>query len=741
MTEQENNGLSEAAGGNWPRTSSERLGVAVFGVIAGLDGIGFAIAVASLLFSGELRDGLGVAASSCLLCTAVMAAFMGFRSQLPNNVAHVQDIAVAILASTIAATAATMNAPTADRIATAFAIIAVSSVVSGLVLWLTGRFRLGRIVKFFPQAVLAGFLTGTGLLLIKGGVSMVVGRVPTLGNLSFFTSHQSVRLLAPALVFAALIYVCMTASSNSITLLSLLILGLAGFYVWLAVGSETVASARNLGYIPKRPGNAPFETPFPTMLGRVRWSEVLSVAPTVAAVAVLCVFATLLNTSALERITGRDVDIDHELRNTGLANVAVSLLGAPPGYSGLSISLLAEKAGVRLRGVGLVTSAVVLGGFVFANQLVSHIPTFLSAGLVMYLGVDLLNDWLLKTFSKYSRGEWLTVVAILGVVAFSGFFEAMIVGLVISTFLFVYSYARIPVIRQAATLDAMPSTHERSGEEADILRAVGTSVEVVRLQGFLFFGTVEQVLSHLRERLRNKLKPQLTGLLLDFFYVSNLDSASGSSIERICALADQHDFNVIIASANPQVLEALERTTVAFSDSGRVRNFASLDEALESVEEDVLARTPPRKPRNPIANFNEGTIDPAKLADLLSRLRRTTHASGDVILRAGEDADELLFLESGMVVVRRPNSHGEPERIRAMSPGAVIGDVGLSLGTKRTADIVSDGVSTLLHLSAATIREMEQTEPDLAIVVHRIISRALAEKVLTANRMTDQVKG
>lgn len=55
-------------------------------------------------------------------------------------------------------------------------IVALSSLATGVVLWLTGRFKLGRVVKYFPQAVLACFLAGTGWLLVKGDVTVALGR-------------------------------------------------------------------------------------------------------------------------------------------------------------------------------------------------------------------------------------------------------------------------------------------------------------------------------------------------------------------------------------------------------------------------------------------------------------------------------------------------------------------------------------------------------------------------------------
>lgn len=733
--------LAASAGGGerapgWPRSVSELLPLVSVGIIAGIDGIGFAIAVAALLFTGELEPGLGLAAAAALLCSALMASFMAWRSQFVINIAHVQDVAVAIFAATLAATAVAMSAPPESKVATAFAILAVATLATGTALWLTGFLRLGRIARYFPQTVLAGFLAGSGWLLIAGGVAMVTGS--SISNvLPVLTDANALKLLLPAAAVALLLWFCTHAFSHPMTLICTVLVTFVAFHGMLIVSGTSLDDAIAYGWLPSPPTSAPLALPFPDLLALVSWEHVWDAAPAIATAALLCVFATILNTSALELITGTDVDVDRELRATGVANIAVAAAGAPPGYSGLAISVLAQRSGVRKRGVGIVVAVVILCGFLFTRQLVSIIPTFLNAGLIIFLGVDLVKEWVIDTYRRYGRAEWMVVLIILAIVVFSGFLEAIVAGLVIAACLFAYSYASVPVIRSSATLARLRSTVERSREQTVAIDERGDAVEIMQLQGFLFFGTADQVQSRLRTRVLNSSCPQLRVLILDFRHVTGMDSASASYFQRILAKARHSNFQLVFSTVSPAVRERLECTGL---DRDAVLWFTNLDQALESTE-NLLLDTATAERHDPMFEdvFCIDGVGSGRLHEIAGHLERTSHRAGETIIHAGDDSDDLFFIMSGRAVVLRAGPTGAKTRIRAMLPGSIVGDIGLALTTRRTVDVLAEEDTILYRLGRDVLEAMERSNPALAISVHRIVARGLAEKVVTANRMADQL--
>lgn len=727
----------------WPTNARERARVAGLGLVAGLDGIGYAVALASLMFTGPLAAGLEVATGSALLCTGIVAIVIALRSREATNVGQVQDVPVAVLATSFAATPVSVP--------TAFAIIAASSLATAVLLWGTGRFRLGRIVKYFPQPVLAGFLAGTGWLLLRGGVSAAVGFTPSLPDLVDLTGPVTRRLLAASFLALAL-HLTVKRFRHPMILFSFLLGSAAIFYVWMAATGTSRATAVAAGHLPRGPGGFHLRLPFPGMLDDVVWRDVGQATPTILTTAGLCLFAMLMNSAALERATGRELDVDAELRTTGLANGLVAAVGGPPGYTGLSISVLCDRSGVRHRGAGLVSGTVVLLGFVFAGQLIAHIPRFLSAGFIMFLGIELLTGWLLDTIRRYSTTESIVVVVVLGFVVFSGMLEATIVGFIGASVLFAYSYARVPLVRSTASLATVASTRERSARETEYLREEGRAVEIIRLHGYLFFGSTERVVTYVRARLEDTARPPLRALLVDATLVQGLDAASTAAFDRLRSLGAQHRFPILLCGAIPPVLDVLHRSGLpiapATSRAGEaphdvITTHDKIDLALQALETWLLSE--PSAPVGADLTFRARVTGDADDADddrfdaLVAQLRRTTHHAGEVILRTGEPGDELLIVERGAVAVVRRNPAGGFDTLREMLAGGVVGDIGFSLGQPRSADVVAIEDTTVLRLSRAELDDLERRHPARYALVHRIISRALAEKVITANLMTDHL--
>ena len=482
------------------RTRGQAAAIIVAACVSSLYSIGVAIAAASLLFAGPLSDGLALGAGAALIGTVIALGLTGAMSALPCNISHVQSMSAVVLAMTLSATAAQMQAPAETRVGTALAIIALTSVACSALLALTGALRAGRIGRFFPIEVLSGFVAGSGWLLLTGAMAMTTGQTPELGSWLGLANADRLSHFLPAVGFSVALYVAMRRFRHPMTLLVMLGIGISLFYAWLAVAGGSVADAAAANYLPRMEHGVAAQLAFPAMLGHVDWATVVESLPGMGSIAVLTLLATFLNISAIEHASGMTADADRELRVAGLVNAAGALAGAPPSNTGLAISMLAVKLGVRRRGAGMIAAATVLVALFFVEAIVAHVPRYVTGGLLLYFGINLLKEWLVDTRRRYSPREWWVVVAIVLMVAIQGFLTAIIAGFLIATVLFAWSYASVPVIRSQTSLDRLPSSHERGAADMELLSDFGSMVSVFRLQGFLFFGTVERLAEPVRQR-------------------------------------------------------------------------------------------------------------------------------------------------------------------------------------------------------------------------------------------------
>ena len=118
----------------------------------------------------------------------------------------------------------------------------------------------------------------------------------------------------------------------------------------------------------------------------------------------------------------------------------------------LSLTELAMTVGApKSRLVGLVVALFCAHMLYFGMSLIAWFPKIVLAGLLIFLGLSLLERWLIEASRQLPRLEYLVVVIIVLVVATVGFLEGVMVGLLCAIILFVINYSRINVVRYALT--------------------------------------------------------------------------------------------------------------------------------------------------------------------------------------------------------------------------------------------------------------------------------------------------
>ncbi len=108
-----------------------------------------------------------------------------------------------------------------------------------------------------------------------------------------------------------------------------------------------------------------------------------------------------------------------------LPMLLVGGLGGAPGFHRPVDDASRQPHGREGRSVGIATAVMLALMLPFAGQLAGAMPTFVAAGLMIALGVELIRDWLWQSRRQLPLIEWLVVLAIpLGMIAF-GFIGGM----------------------------------------------------------------------------------------------------------------------------------------------------------------------------------------------------------------------------------------------------------------------------------------------------------------------------
>jgi SulP family sulfate permease len=479
----------------------------LLGGLLGVDTIGHCVALATLAFAGPLAFALGYGTMLILLSSAVVSLVLAWRSVFPGAAGIAEDTTIAILAPAMVLAAGSVTGTPEERLATGVAVMGISTLLSGVGLYLIGRFNLGRIARIMPFPVAAGFLAGSGWLLIASALFLLT-HTSSLADLA-----QTLRAdgLPPNLLLGIALVVALVIASRAIggALAAFLPLSaaLAAFYLGLALAGLTLEDARAMGLLPAAPTDDFGQYPDIALFGLIDWTAVATVSLTILAVVMLNAIAFMLNVSGIEMAVRTDISIDAEARTTGATNIAIGAFGGILGFVASDSTIVAHKLGCNSRILGLGLGLTTLVGCIFAGQIVSHVPTFMAAGLLLYFGVMMLTDWLILTRARLSLHDWAIIPIILGVTVAVDILAAIVVGMLVALLIFVYNYALLPVIRFEGSGATRRSPVDRTPEDEVILAARGARIHVLALQGYLFFGSVEKVIDAVRRRIAQSPPP------------------------------------------------------------------------------------------------------------------------------------------------------------------------------------------------------------------------------------------
>ncbi len=196
-----------------------------------------------------------------------------------------------------------------------------------------------------------------------------------------------------------------------------------------------------------------------------------------------------------------------------------------------------------------------------------------------------------------------------------------------------------------------------------------------------------------------------------------------------------NDVQVIFTNVPPDLHRHLTLAGIEFGDEHHMALDVDLDHALEKAEEAVL-REQERFGGDSLLNHFIAAIGPhPRLPDLIGKMTKREMQPEEILIRQGEDADDVFFVATGRVRVQITLPDGRVLRVRTMLGGAIVGEIALYLRQSRTADVIVDAPSEIFRLSAEDIGELERDDPELAALAHRLLASNLSEKLAVANKM------
>ncbi|MGB8166451.1 MAG: glutaminase A [Chthoniobacteraceae bacterium] len=269
--------------------------------------------------------------------------------------------------------------------------------------------------------------------------------------------------------------------------------------------------------------------------------------------------------------------------------------------------------------------------------------------------------------------------------------------------------------------------------ESRALREHGSAIQLYQLQGNLVFSVAELVVRELTER-----AAEIESVILDFKRVLTVNESACRLFAGLLTEFADAGKHVLLAHTDyvPPFRRYLKlRLGDRFAEV--FHSFDDADSALEWCENRLLARVLPTKPAIEIRprdyDLLSGLTDD-EVAIVAARFRRCAHQAGEVIIKEGDNADELYLLASGQVSVTAQLDSGRRKRLATFSAGMAFGEMALLDRAPRSATIVADTAAECDLLSLKAFTALGETHPRIKIQILENLARVLSRKLRKANR-------
>ncbi|PIG89958.1 sulfate transporter family protein [Aspergillus arachidicola] len=469
----------------------------------------------------------------------------------------------------------------------------------------------------------------------------------------------------------------------------------------------------------------------------VDWAAFLDTIPAMFALTFFGVLHVPINVPALGISTGEDnLNVDRELMAHGVTNALSGFSGSIQNYLVYTNSLLFIDSGGNSRLAGIMLAAATLGILLVGPVIVGFIPVMVVGALIFLLGIELMEEALVDTWGKLQRHEYMTVVIIVVTMGAWDFVVGIFVGIILACMSFVVQTSRKSAIRATFSGKIAGSTVRRPPIQQRFLREAGQQTLIIKLGGYLFFGTIVDVENTMRGLIEEEAfnKRPIRFIILDFSRVYGIDFSAAEAFTRINRILRKRNVLMTISGLNTggDVGRSLQNVGL-FESENSVQIFEDFNSALEFCENDYLKvfyshREALLKRKDTSSTFLEvpGSHTQQHLHEsigLTSRNEdfwfractyfvRDAYAAGTVLFQEGDVPNGFYLLESGMLRAEYELPQGR--YFELIVAGRPCGELPFFSETRRTATVKAEQDCVAWRLTTAKWRDLREREPEIA---------------------------
>lgn len=428
------------------------------------------------------------------------------------------------------------------------------AIMSGVFRLLLGFLHAGKILRFVSNAVLTGFISAVGILIIVGQLGNIFwvvvpkneGISATLVALSRDINQLNPYVLGVAFLTIILIVVIQKVNNKlPATFLTIIIVSTCSYF--LKLNEFGVMQVNDLGL----PGNMHLGFYLPNY----SFEEAFSLIPGAVALAIFTLVEGVSTAKSLAVFTNESFNASCEFTSQGLASIVGGFFQSMPTSGSPSRTMVNYSSGAKTKRATILSGVFLYIILILLVRWVGYIAVPSLAATIAYSGFSLLNCEHIKITWNTRLTTRLILIGSFLSTLFLPLQYSIYIGVGLSIFLMFMEYNKAHLTTLRLMDDGNVIERSYSMEDTDYAY---NDIEILNVNGDLIFGVIE----HFEDNIRHLLDQGIKVLIIRLRWVIVLGSTGVIAIIGLIKQAKAKNVKVIFVGVAAELFPVLEQAGI-----------------------------------------------------------------------------------------------------------------------------------------------------------------------------------
>ena len=305
--------------------------------------------------------------------------------------------------------------------------------------------------------------------------------------------------------------------------------------------------------------------------------EILPYIFTALTLSLLGAIDSLLTSVVADNLTKTRHLPNKELIGQGIGNSIGAIFGGLPGAGATIRTVVNIQSGGKTRLSGMIAGIVLLLILLVLSPLASKIPAAVLAGILVTVGIGVMDYKGLNVLSKIPRTEIIIMTVVLLLSVFWNLVYAVGIGLLLACLFFMKKMGDL-----AKNNSKVGLVSNEKEFEINISEKSKGNVFIKHLNGPLFFGFTSEFVS-----IANKIPKTASLIIIDMEKVPYIDQSGLFALEDVILDLDKKDIKIIMTGIQSQPMQLMKTIGILGELIPEERVFKSLADSKSFLIDQV----------------------------------------------------------------------------------------------------------------------------------------------------------